>query len=93
MIDQVPRWIIPSHRLGRAHLAAKPDVATLLSKFFFGEKDFLDPDSAANDLISVVADVVFDDITQFAPILCPSFDAYPTVVVKDPTMNNYNNTQ
>lgn len=92
MEHQVLRWLIPSPKLSKNRYSPKTDAGTVLLQDFFEKKRFNAPQVAANNLISMVAEV-FDDVRQFSPKLRPSFENYPTVVVRDPTTDKERDIQ
>lgn len=79
------RPVLRCPKLGKTRYAPKTVVATIISRDFFAKKDFDNPGVAGNNLVSLVAQYVWNNVDQFAPKLRPSIDSYSTVVVKDPS--------
>ena len=83
-MDQVLRWLVPAGDfvVGVGRYAAKRDLRTILKDDCFAQRGFPDEISTADNLIKLVAQVVFDHVEFFSPKLNKGLDNYPTVTIK-----------
>ena len=79
--------MIPSPKLASSKAANRTELSKVLSNHFFQCRNFNHPNKAASNLINLVAETVFNNITSFAPKTNPLMEGNPSVVVQPPTTN------
>ena len=78
-MDQVLQWLVPAGDFvpGASRYAAKRDLRIILQSKYFRHRGYANNISYADNLISLVAQIVFDHVECFSPKVLKGLDNYP----------------
>ncbi len=84
VMDQVLRWLVLSGDFvpGATRYTPKRDLRIILQTENFPHRDYANNIIVADNLINLVAQIVFDHIDCFSPKASKGLDNYPTVTIK-----------
>ncbi len=79
-MDQVLRWLVPAGDFvqGASRYAPKRDLRDVLQSDYFRPRNYSNNNIVADNLINLVAQIVFDHVEFFSPKAMKSLDNYPT---------------
>lgn len=83
-MDQVLRWLVPAGDFvpGATRYAPKRDLRVVLQGDYFQPRNYSNNIVVADNLINLVAQIVFDHLEYFSPKALKGLDNYPTVTIK-----------
>ncbi len=84
VMDQILRWLIPSGDFvpGATRYTPKRDIRVILQTEYFSTRNYTNNIIVADNLINLVAQIVWDHVDCFSPKASKGLDNYPTVTIK-----------